>query len=69
MFQAFCACCIAAREHKVGKVRLLADGRYALSGGSDGTVRVWDVVTGRFLRVLKGHRRPVHSLAVTPDGR
>ncbi|GAA0324720.1 hypothetical protein GCM10010302_74820 [Streptomyces polychromogenes] len=59
----------AAREHQVTKVRLLADGRYAISGGKDGTVRIWDVVTGRCLSVLKGHRGSVHSLAVTPDGR
>ncbi|MEV7729067.1 hypothetical protein AB0P15_30660 [Streptomyces sp. NPDC087917] len=57
-----------AREHQFTRVRLLADGRYALSGGGDGTVRLWDVSSGRCLHVLEGHRGSVHSLAVTADG-
>ena len=32
-----------------------ADQRRALSGSDDKTVRLWDVETGRCLRVLEGH--------------
>ena len=31
------------------------DGKRALSGADDNTVRLWDVETGRCLRVLEGH--------------
>ena len=32
-----------------------ADGRRAVSGGGDGTVRVWDLDTGHRLHTLTGH--------------
>ncbi|MGV9386529.1 WD40 repeat domain-containing protein [Nonomuraea sp. NPDC003707] len=38
--------------------------------GRDGTVRLWDVATGRQLgRPLTGHREDVSAVACTPDGR
>lgn len=45
------------------------DGRLALTGGADGTARLWDVNVGRELRILAGHRGPVTSVAFAPDGR
>ena len=39
------------------------------SGADDNTVRVWDVETGRALRVLEGHFASVLSVAWSPDGR
>jgi WD40 repeat protein len=44
-----------------------ADGT-AVSGGADGTVRVWEVRTGRCLRILTGHTGAVTSVGVTADG-
>lgn len=38
------------------------------SGHSDGTVRLWDAVTGRCVRVLHGHSEGVRSVAFSPDG-
>jgi hypothetical protein len=49
-------------------VALSADGRYALSGSYDCTVRLWDIETGRCLRVLEGHSATVNSVAWSPDG-
>ena len=46
-----------------------ADGRRAVSGGSDGTVRVWDLDTGAPLHTLAGHDGPVEAVAVSADGR
>jgi WD40 repeat protein len=37
------------------------------SAGGDGTIRVWDTVTGGSI-VLSGHEGPVRALAVTGDG-
>ncbi len=45
------------------------DGDTLASGGWDGTVRLWDVKAGRERFVLRGHERPVRSVAFSPDGR
>ena len=46
-----------------------ADGRLALSGSADRTVKVWDLTSGQELRTLAGHAREVSSVAVSADGR
>jgi WD40 repeat protein/serine/threonine protein kinase len=59
-------------EGHTGKVRSLAflpDGRL-FSGGLDNTVRIWDLETREERPKLpRGHRQPVHAVAVSPDGR
>ncbi|MDN3258623.1 protein kinase [Streptomyces sp. CSDS2] len=45
------------------------DGRLAVTGDGDGTVRVWDLRTSACVHALTGHRGPVGSVCVTPDGR
>jgi hypothetical protein len=47
----------------ISSVSLSADGKRALSGSADNTVRLWDVETGRALRVLEGHTDSVLSVA------
>jgi WD40 repeat protein len=46
-----------------------SDGKRALTGGDDHTVRLWDMETGICLRVFKGHTYPVYSVAWSPDGK
>jgi small GTP-binding protein len=53
---------------RVLSVALSADGRRALSGSKDTTVRVWDVDTGHCLHVFHGHTDGVLSVALSPDG-
>ena len=48
---------------------LSEDGRYAVSGASDRTVRVWDLRSREQIAVLGGHTRGVTALAVTRDFR
>jgi WD40 repeat protein len=53
----------------VGGVCVTPDGRRALSGSYDKTIRVWDVETGKCLKILEGAACEIHSLSITPDGR
>jgi predicted Zn finger-like uncharacterized protein len=50
-------------------VCLSRDGRYALSGGDDGTLRLWELSTGRCLRTFKGPTPTVFSVCLSGDGR
>lgn len=64
---------------RVNALALLPDGSQLVTGGSDYTVRVWDVTSAKQLRVFQGHqsRRPggpttdygVTAVAVRPDGK
>jgi hypothetical protein len=51
-------------EHEVSP-----DCRTILTKGTDGTVRLWDVRTGRPVAVLRGSAEPVISWGFSPDGR
>jgi WD40 repeat protein len=53
----------------VTSVALHADGRRAVTGSWDKTVRVWDLDTGVCLRTLEGHTYGVNSVALHADGR
>lgn len=44
------------------------DGRLAVSGSDDKTVRVWDVATRQCIRVYDDHSGYVNSVAFHPDG-
>jgi WD40 repeat protein len=50
-------------------VALSADGRTAAFASGDATITVWEVDTGREIRTLEGHSRPVHGVALGADGR
>ncbi len=45
------------------------DGRWALSGSEDWTVRLWDLENGQEIINFNGHRSGIYALAITPDGR
>merc|ERR1712195_343807 len=45
------------------------DGLFALSGSWDGTLRLWDICTGRTTRRFVGHSKDVLSVAFSVDNR
>jgi serine/threonine protein kinase len=53
----------------VGPIVCTPDGRRALTGSWDGTLRLWDLESGAELRSFQGHIGWVWALAFAPDGR
>jgi hypothetical protein len=45
------------------------DGRHAITGGADRSLRYWDLETGKNLRSFEGNYGSIVSLTLTPDGR
>jgi WD40 repeat protein len=48
---------------------LSADGRFAISGSGDKTIRLWEIATGQCVGVYGGHTQSVFSVALSLDGR
>jgi WD40 repeat protein len=55
--------------HAVTSVAVSPDGRYALSGGEDKLVLLWDLAKGRVVHRFEGHEGRVMAVAFSPDGR
>lgn len=53
----------------VSSVSLSADGRLALSGSHDKTLKLWDTATGDCLRTFEGNTNIVHTACLSADGR
>ncbi len=53
----------------VRSVCMTEDGQYALSGGEDQTVKLWEVSTGRCLHTFTGHTNRVDKVFLSQDGR
>ena len=51
----------------VTAVAFLSDGKYLLSASMDGTIRLWEVETGKEVRRMK-HDGAVYDVAASPDG-
>jgi WD40 repeat protein len=50
-------------------VAFSADGQWLLTGGSDGSVRLWRAADGREVCRLEGHRDRVQAVVFSPCGR
>ena len=52
----------------VESVQISPDGKTIVSGSKDGTIKLWDLATGKERRTLRGHKRDV-SVAFHPGGK
>ncbi len=61
---------LETRRHRgaMYHVAISPDGKTLATGGLDGTIRLWDVETGKFIKCLLGHNSYVYRLAWSPDG-
>merc|ERR1740130_2404809 len=48
---------------------LSSDGQFALSGSWDGSLRLWEIASGRTTRRFVGHSKDVLSVAFSVDNR
>ncbi|MCX5827588.1 MAG: caspase family protein [Deltaproteobacteria bacterium] len=55
--------------HNVTSVAFSPDGRYAISGSIDKTLKLWDIATGREIRTFSGITDRVTAVVISPDGR
>jgi WD40 repeat protein/serine/threonine protein kinase len=53
---------------KVTSLAISADGRTLISGSSDQTVRVWDLLTAKCVQQCAGHEAPVTAVRLSGDG-
>jgi WD40 repeat protein len=58
----------AGHTGSIGCVAFSADGKRAVTGSDDQTVRVWEVASGKEVLRLSGHTEEVHAVAFAPDG-
>lgn len=60
---------LSGHQEVVWSVAFIPDGNRLLSASLDGTVRVWDVQSGKVLYTFKNHTGAVWGLALHPAGR
>jgi WD40 repeat protein/serine/threonine protein kinase len=55
--------------HGVSSVCLSTDSRFAMSGNNDGSIKLWEVATGKCLHTFTGHTYTVNSICLSTDSR
>lgn len=60
---------LKGHNHFVSDVVISSDAQFALSGSWDGTLRLWEIGSGKCTRRFVGHTKDVLSVAFSPDNR
>ncbi len=61
-------CALKGHSAAVNAVALMPDGRRAITGSDDRTLKLWDLDTGEMLETLRGPAAPVHAVAIAGAG-
>jgi WD40 repeat protein len=60
---------LTGHNEKVTAVAITFDGKHAVSGSKDGTLKIWSLETKQELSTEKRHTSLVNSITITPDGK
>ncbi|MEA5472569.1 WD40 repeat domain-containing protein, partial [Spirulina sp. 06S082] len=63
-----CLQTLRGHSYWVQDVAIAPDNRTIVSASKDGTIKLWDILTGREIRTLHGHESAVLSVAISADG-
>jgi len=69
LFEGHAKKALTGHSQCVQDVVVSSDGRYALSGSWDRTLRLWDLASGKTVRSFTGHTSDVNSVAFSADNR
>ena len=58
-----------SHRYAVNDIKFSPDGKLLASGGTDRTIKLWDVATSTLKTTLEGPTRFVNSVAFSPDGK
>ena len=59
----------SGHKSAVNGLVLLPGDRLIASASDDGTIKVWDLITGQLVRTVHAHNAEVGTIALSPDGR
>ena len=59
---------LSGHSDTVWTVAISPDGKTLVSGGSDKTIKIWNLQTGNLRRTLTGHTDAVRAIAMSQDG-
>ncbi len=54
---------------QVNSIAFSSDGKYLVSGSSDGTVRIWDPASGQLLHTMEASEKEILSVCFSADGK
>ena len=57
----------AGHSDMVFSLAFSPDGKYAISGSQDQTLKLWDISTGKEIRTFQGHSSTIKSVAFSPN--
>ncbi len=60
---------LQSHSHWINAVAITSNGRCAVSGSHDRTLKIWDLSTGSLMHSLVGHTDTIHAVAISPDDR
>ena len=59
---------LIAHARDVSSAAFSRNGTHVLTGGEDGTLKLWDIATTRLVRTFAGHKGDITAVALAPEG-